>query len=121
VREFDPDGTRRTVLARTALEVSGEAKSGVADVKRTVRHMKWIWGAVVLVGAIFAAGFVARDRLDHYATKLTTDEHETRLNLIEKSLAARDELSRSQTEAIKRLADNFDDLNKFIRERRNGR
>jgi hypothetical protein len=122
-RDFDREDTRRTTLARTALEMVGETRGEMVPIKRTVRALKWWRLAFVIALGLVATGWALAEKANHFATKSETDDHRARIEMIEKHEEARDSHIRDLNESFKRLADSVDRFtdNMISRERRNGK
>jgi hypothetical protein len=89
--------------------------------RRAVRRMRWWWGALMLVGAIFAAGYVARDRVDHFATSERVDELEQRQQRADAKLDLVLQAQQSQIDTQKRMADQLDKMFDRMMRGRGGR
>lgn len=110
-RDFDRDEvTQRTALALQAEQEAFKAQMGVMGLRRQAKRMNWVWSVLIVIGAIFSAGYALRDQVAHYATKEQTEENTARIDRIEKREDSRDEHIKSQTEMIKRLSDSVDRL-----------
>jgi hypothetical protein len=112
--------TSRIAMLEIRTQAGEKANQEVIGVQSTLHKLKWLVAAALTVGAFVNLGVWLNDKAHHFATKQQVNDHDARLDRIEKREDVRDAHIRSQTEAIKRMADNFDDLNKFMRGRRRG-
>jgi hypothetical protein len=102
--------TGRTALATEALHGVHGLQMDLRGVKRTVRRVSWVWGASLLVAAIFGSGFAFHEWATHYATKVLVGENTARIEMLEKWREQKDEHERSRDEMLIRMSHQIDTL-----------
>ncbi len=88
------------------------------DLQRSFKHAKWLWGAGVLVAAIFAAGVSASEFRHRYATTFQLNQAVADIERLTRRMDMHDERDRGSEMLWHRIADEVDDIHKYFRKLR---
>lgn len=108
-----PADTTRA-LAIHAEEQASAAAVDVSHVRRSVKRLSWVWGALLVLGGAAGAGYALSDRMAHYATQAQLRGVEDSQQRDHDELHALVESVRAQQETQKRMADQIDDIHRYF-------